>query len=154
MINIRARVERAPLPDVAEALLSTSDSANGSRRRCHAGNSPNTIVVTDDTTTTNNNTPGTSMVATATGDLVEALATVNSSSGGGSFGPSHTHAVTIDTDGQLDPDEIPRLLDAARAAPQALILGTRDETAADYPARSRTGRRVSNLLVRLVARER
>ena len=45
-------------------------------------------------TTTNNNTPGTSMVATATGDLVEALATVSSSSGGGSFGPSHTHAVT------------------------------------------------------------
>jgi hypothetical protein len=45
-------------------------------------------------TTTNNNTPGTSMVATAKGDLVEALATVSSSSGGGSFGPSHTHAVT------------------------------------------------------------
>ena len=45
-------------------------------------------------TTTNNNTPGTSMVATATPDLVEALATVNNSSGGGSFGPSHTHAVT------------------------------------------------------------
>src|SRR2546423_11163524 len=61
----------------------------------------------------------------------------------------HTHAVTIDTDGQLDPDEIPRLLDAARSQQHALILGTRDETAADYPARSRTGRRVSNLLVRL-----
>jgi len=45
-------------------------------------------------TTTNNNTPGTSMVATATPDLVEALATVNSASGGGSFGPTHTHAVT------------------------------------------------------------
>ena len=45
-------------------------------------------------TTTNNNTPGTSMVATATADLVEALATVSSSSGGGSFGPSHTHAIT------------------------------------------------------------
>jgi hypothetical protein len=45
-------------------------------------------------TTTNNSTPGTSMVATAKDDLVEALATVNSSSGGGSFGPSHTHAST------------------------------------------------------------
>src|SRR5439155_26580055 len=61
----------------------------------------------------------------------------------------HTHAVTIDTDGQLDPADIPALLDAARAAPRALILGTRDETAADYPRRSRTGRRVSNLLERL-----
>src|SRR5436309_1986351 len=27
----------------------------------------------------------------------------------------YTHAVTIDTDGQLDPEEIPRLLDAARS---------------------------------------
>jgi uncharacterized protein (DUF2062 family) len=60
-----------------------------------------------------------------------------------------THAVTIDTDGQLDPEEIPALLDAARAAPHALIVGCRNETADDYPARSRLGRRASNLLVRL-----
>jgi hypothetical protein len=45
-------------------------------------------------TTTNNSTPGTSMVATAKADLVDAAATVNNSSGGGSFGPSHTHALT------------------------------------------------------------
>jgi uncharacterized protein (DUF2062 family) len=61
----------------------------------------------------------------------------------------HTHALTIDTDGQLDPDEIPRLIDAARAAPHALVVGVRDDAVADYPARSRTGRRVSNLFVRL-----
>ena len=60
----------------------------------------------------------------------------------------HTHAVTIDTDGQLDPEEIPRLIEAAQVSPRALILGGRDDTAADYPARSRTGRRVSNLFVR------
>ena len=60
-----------------------------------------------------------------------------------------THAVTIDTDGQLDPEEIPRLLEAARREPTALIVGLRDEQAQDYPARSRIGRRVSNLLVRL-----
>jgi uncharacterized protein (DUF2062 family) len=57
--------------------------------------------------------------------------------------------VTIDTDGQLDPAEISRLVEAARSSPAALVLGVRDETAADYPARSRTGRRVSNLFVRL-----
>jgi hypothetical protein len=60
-----------------------------------------------------------------------------------------THAVSIDTDGQLDPDEIPRLLEAARRSPRALVLGTRDDQAADYPQRSRLGRRASNLLVRM-----
>ncbi len=60
-----------------------------------------------------------------------------------------THAITIDTDGQLDPEEIPALLDAARAHPQALIVGRRDDLIDGYPARSRIGRRVSNLLVRL-----
>jgi uncharacterized protein (DUF2062 family) len=60
-----------------------------------------------------------------------------------------THAVTIDTDGQLDPEEIPRLLAEARRRPRALIVGRRDDTAAGYPTKSRVGRRVSNLLVRL-----
>lgn len=60
-----------------------------------------------------------------------------------------SHAVTIDTDGQLDPAEIPILLEAARHAPLALIVGERDVSAKGYPARSRIGRRVSNLLVRL-----
>jgi glycosyltransferase involved in cell wall biosynthesis len=59
-----------------------------------------------------------------------------------------THALTIDTDGQLDPEEIPALLDAARQSPRALVIGVRSERAADYPSRSRAGRRVSNLLVR------
>jgi glycosyltransferase involved in cell wall biosynthesis len=40
-----------------------------------------------------------------------------------------THAVTIDTDGQLDPKEIPALLHAARANPEALIIGRRDDQA-------------------------
>ncbi len=61
----------------------------------------------------------------------------------------HTHGVTIDTDGQLDPEQIPEFADAARSAPTALILGWRDETRPDYPARSRSGRRISNCLVRL-----
>jgi glycosyltransferase involved in cell wall biosynthesis len=60
-----------------------------------------------------------------------------------------THAITIDTDGQLDPEEIPTLLDAARRHPEALIVGRRKDRIDGYPTRSRMGRRVSNLLVRL-----
>jgi uncharacterized protein (DUF2062 family) len=61
----------------------------------------------------------------------------------------YTHAVTIDTDGQLDPEEIPLLLAAARRSPTALILGWRDPNGAGYPAKSRIGRRVANAFVRL-----
>ena len=62
-----------------------------------------------------------------------------------------THAVTIDTDGQLDPEQIPDLVEAAEAHPHALIIGTRDDTRPDYPARSRTGRRISNFAIRLAS---
>ena len=51
-----------------------------------------------------------------------------------------THAITIDTDGQLDPEQIPELLAAARENPSALVVGCRDDGKADYPARSRLGR--------------
>ena len=61
----------------------------------------------------------------------------------------YTHAVTIDTDGQLDPDQIPALLEIARREPDAFVIGTRDIDAVDYPTRSRLGRRASNLLVKL-----
>lgn len=61
----------------------------------------------------------------------------------------YTHALTIDTDGQHDPELIPRLLDAARREPLAYVLGVRDDRHADYPARSRLGRRLSNLFIRL-----
>jgi uncharacterized protein (DUF2062 family) len=65
-----------------------------------------------------------------------------------------THAVTIDTDGQLSAADIPRLLDAARDRPEAFVLGVRDITAADYPARSRAGRRISNRLIWVQTRVR
>src|SRR5688572_9527815 len=48
-----------------------------------------------------------------------------------------THAATMDTDGQLDPEQIPDLLSLARAQPQALVIGRRDENTKGYPARSR-----------------
>lgn len=59
----------------------------------------------------------------------------------------HSHALTIDTDGQLDPAQVPMMMAAARAAPRRLVLGQRDDRAADYPGRSRLGRRLSNLAV-------
>jgi uncharacterized protein (DUF2062 family) len=59
-----------------------------------------------------------------------------------------THAVSIDTDAQLDPAEIPLLLAAARRSPEALILGCRDPKGPGYPAKSRIGRSVSNAFVR------
>ena len=59
----------------------------------------------------------------------------------------YTHAVTIDTDGQLDPEQIPSLLSFARRTPHALVIGQRDENTEGYPAKNRIGRRVSNLFV-------
>ncbi len=59
----------------------------------------------------------------------------------------YTHAVSIDTDGQLFPEDIPKLLDLAIEHPTAMVLGTRDKSAPDYPRLSRIGRWISNLLL-------
>jgi uncharacterized protein (DUF2062 family) len=61
----------------------------------------------------------------------------------------YTHAISIDTDGQHDPAEIPKLLGRAREMPEALVLGLRDESAPGYPAKSRLGRRLSNMAIRM-----
>jgi uncharacterized protein (DUF2062 family) len=58
-----------------------------------------------------------------------------------------THAATVDTDGQLEPEQIPGLLALARSSPHALVIGRRDENTAGYPAKNRFGRRLSNLFV-------
>jgi glycosyltransferase involved in cell wall biosynthesis len=60
-----------------------------------------------------------------------------------------THAVTIDTDGQLNPAQIPELLRISRSRPTALVVGQRDPRANDCPIASRWGRRASNLLIRV-----
>ncbi len=65
-----------------------------------------------------------------------------------------THLVTIDTDGQHDPADIPRLLDAACRHPMSIILGCRDFENADVPGGSRFGRWWSNLWVYLTSGER
>jgi uncharacterized protein (DUF2062 family) len=58
-----------------------------------------------------------------------------------------THIVTIDTDGQHDPQDIPVLLEQARQLPQSLILGRRARRIAGYPMLNRAGRWISNGLV-------
>lgn len=61
----------------------------------------------------------------------------------------YTHCLTIDTDGQHDPNDIPKLLAVCEAHPNALILGTRDASIQGYPVRNRLGRWASNVLIRM-----
>ena len=65
-------------------------------------------------------------------------------------GAGYTHAATIDTDGQLDPEQIPSLLSLARRNPHGLVIGQRDENTEGYPSKNRLGRRVSNLFESLI----
>lgn len=57
----------------------------------------------------------------------------------------HTHAVTMDTDGQLDPEQIPILLEAAKRSPEALVLGVRPGPVEGCPKANRVGQVLSNL---------
>lgn len=58
----------------------------------------------------------------------------------------YTHAIQIDADGQHDAGDIPRFLDAARAAPDALIL-SRPLFDDDAPKARRYGRLVTTFFV-------
>jgi glycosyltransferase involved in cell wall biosynthesis len=58
-----------------------------------------------------------------------------------------THAITIDTDGQHAPEDIPALLQKSIEHESALVLGTRDSSSPGYPGRSRFGRSISNSLI-------
>lgn len=60
-----------------------------------------------------------------------------------------THAVTIDTDGQLDPGQIPDLLAVARHFPNALVLGRRREDTPGLPRANLIGWYTSALALRL-----
>lgn len=60
-----------------------------------------------------------------------------------------THAITIDADGQLDPDDVPALLNVSRSDPRALILGTRPDTVADCPRRCLVGRLFASFAISL-----
>lgn len=61
----------------------------------------------------------------------------------------HTHALTIDTDAQHNPSQIPDFQKASQAHPRSIILGERDIRHPAYPARSRFGRWLSDLASRL-----
>jgi len=58
----------------------------------------------------------------------------------------HTHALQIDADAQHDLDDLPRLIEAARAQPDALICG-RPIFGADAPRSRLHGRRLTNFWV-------
>jgi glycosyltransferase involved in cell wall biosynthesis len=54
------------------------------------------------------------------------------------------HAVTIDSDGQHFPEEIPKLIAEARASSDAVVIGARDMSGEHVPKRSSFGRMFSN----------
>ena len=58
--------------------------------------------------------------------------------------------VTLDADGQHDPDDLPKFISALRDCPDAVVVGCRDfEHAANVPGSSRFGRKFSNFWCRL-----
>lgn len=58
-----------------------------------------------------------------------------------------THALTIDTDGQHDPADVPSIVRLSVADRRAIVLGARPIDGPGYPTRSRVGRWFSNALV-------
>lgn len=60
-----------------------------------------------------------------------------------------THLITLDADGQHHPEDLPRFLEAVRAAPDAVIVGKRDFTAPNVPGSSAFGRSFSNFWLRV-----
>lgn len=60
-----------------------------------------------------------------------------------------THVVTLDADGQHNPSEIPALVAASKAQPNAIVIGARDFETDNVPGSSKFGRNFSNFWVRL-----
>jgi glycosyltransferase involved in cell wall biosynthesis len=60
-----------------------------------------------------------------------------------------THIITIDADGQHDPEEIPRFLEAIKVHPLAILVGKRDFEETDLPRGRRFGRAFSNFWLRV-----
>jgi len=55
-----------------------------------------------------------------------------------------THMVTLDADGQHDPDDLHLFISAMQQYPQAIVVGKRDFETGYVPSGSRIGRRISN----------
>jgi uncharacterized protein (DUF2062 family) len=60
-----------------------------------------------------------------------------------------THMITLDADGQHDPADLPKMMEAIHEHPESLILGVRDFEGQVVPASSRFGRAFGNFWVRL-----
>lgn len=58
--------------------------------------------------------------------------------------------IALDGDGQHDPADIPKLVAAACAHPNSIVVGRRDFSAPDVPGSSRFGRCWANLWIRLL----
>lgn len=61
-----------------------------------------------------------------------------------------SHVITLDSDLQHDPAEIPRFVEAILQDPSALIIGARDMGSENVPWRSKFGMRCSNLGIRVL----
>jgi glycosyltransferase involved in cell wall biosynthesis len=62
-----------------------------------------------------------------------------------------THALTLDADGQHLPDEVPKLVDAARREPHALVVGARDKAGHEIRGINLLGNWVADRLMTLIA---
>jgi len=62
-----------------------------------------------------------------------------------------THALTLDADGQHFPEEMPVLLAASAAAPDAIVVGVRRKEGHPIAAINRLGNRVADGLMRAIA---
>lgn len=61
----------------------------------------------------------------------------------------NSHIITIDADGQHDPEDIPAFLEAVTADPLAIFVGRRDFNTPNVPGGSRFGRAFSNFWFRV-----
>ena len=68
-------------------------------------------------------------------------------------GGAHS-VVTLDGDGQHRPEDIPRLLAAARAHPRAVVIGSRRAAARQAPRARRIANRVADFWISWAARQR
>jgi hypothetical protein len=57
--------------------------------------------------------------------------------------------ITIDADGQHDPEDIPRFVSLLHGASKKILLGARDFSRAEVPIGNRFGRKLSDFWVRL-----
>ena len=65
------------------------------------------------------------------------------------LGSGMTHMVTVDADGQHDPDDLRHFIPELEAHPDAIIVGKRDFHGGYVPASSRVGRAISNFWLRV-----